>query len=1240
MTLVMSSKWIIMAGMVPGPWTGCSFQRRRNEENGLGIGRGLAAHPAGVSMGFVHLHVHTQFSLLDGAIRLTDLFPRCKELGFDSVAQTDHGNMFGAVKFFEGAKAAGIKPIIGCEVYVAPQGRAIRKKKSSPYHLVLLAKDDEGYANLSRLVSLGYLEGFYSKPRVDKEILRRYAKGLFGLSGCLSGEIPKLILGNKLDRAHETALEFRDIFEPDSFYLEIQKNGLVEQDQVNQELLNMSELTGIPVVATNDCHYLRKADHEAHEVLMCIQTGKKLEDAKRMSFSTDQFYLKSTEDMYEQFSDVQFALENSVKIAEQCNVTIKMGEFLLPRYPTPTEETTDDYLRDLAVTGLQQHLERLRGKGETPDEAVYQERLDYELGVISNMGFSDYFLIVWDFIRYSRENNITVGPGRGSGAGSLVAFTVGITQVDPIQFDLLFERFLNPDRVNMPDFDIDFCKRKREQVIDYVTRLYGKERVSQIITYSSLNPKQAIRDVGRVLGLSFVETDKITKLFPDGPQAAEVSIPELIKSDPQVRAAAQQDDLHKRVFEIAGSLEKLNRQAGVHAAGVVISKDPLLDVAPLCIGKNGETVSQFAMEELEKVGLVKFDFLGLKTLTVLDEALRLIKVNGKQPPVLEDIPLDRPEVFRLISSGETAGIFQMESVGFRKLLRNLRPDRFGDIVAVLALYRPGPLGSDMDKTYVKRKRGEVKVEYPHESLEPVLNDTYGVILYQEQVMRIASIIAGFSMSKADELRKAMGKKKLEKMAQLKQEFLKGAAERGHARGFAESLMSTLEKFGKYGFNKSHSAAYAYISYWTAFLKANYPVEFMAGLTSLDKNNPEKMVTNLAECRRMRIRVRVPDINKSEQDFSVAGDEILFGLSGIRNVGEAAVEAVIEERDKNGPFKDFYDFCVRLDSRKVNKRVVEGLVNAGAFDCFRVSRPRLLEELERTLALAQAEQKDRAVGQKSLFGARPKAKKRRTTAKMAAIEQHERSGYLSRQTLQAEKEAIGFYLSGHPLDGYVGILNKLTSHTLSDLVEVPDGTQVVIAGVVRTLDERKERRSNGTMGRIELEDRYGVVSVLAFSRAYEPARELMQGQEPVLIKGTLKVEGPGGYQQRNGGYQRENEVASQEGANTIIVRAEEIFSFEDEAERSTRGIRVKLESDGKYDHRVETLAEIVEEHTGGIPLSLELVVPGMGRVHVGPRPGTGIAFSEDALHAISSVVGKGSMQFLVRPQGGFGNQNRF
>ena len=1161
-------------------------------------------------MDFVHLHLHTQYSLLDGAIRLSDLFPRCAELGFSQVAMTDHGNMYGAVKFHQEAQRASIRPIIGCEVYVAQGSRTEKKKGQSPNHLILLAKDEKGYRNLSRIVSLGFLEGFYSKPRVDKELLQTYSEGLVAMTACLSGEVPRLILKGRPDGAHAAALELQGIFGPGNFYLELQKNGLPEQDRVNDELLNISELTSIPVVGTNDCHYLRREDHLAHEVLLCIQTGKLLSDKKRMHMDTDEFFMKSTEEMYAQFKGLEHALENTVKIASMCDLRIPMGDVLLPKFPAPEGETPDSHLEKLAWQGLEKHLDRLSRKQVEHKPDVYKERLVYELKVIRKMGYSDYYLIVQDFINYARKCSIPVGPGRGSGAGSLVAFCVGITQLDPIEFDLLFERFLNPDRVDMPDFDVDFCKRKRDRVIDYVTQLYGQDRVGQIITYSSLNAKAAIKDVGRVLGFSYAETDKISKMIPDGPAGAAVTVASLGQNDSRARELIRQDPRYVQLFEIASGLEKLNRQAGVHAAGVVISKDPLIDVVPLSRARNDEVVTQYAKEELEAVGLVKFDFLGLKTLTVIDETMDLIRANGKEAPNLEELPLDCPEVYSLISSGETTGVFQMESSGFRSLVRKLGPDRFDDIIAVLALYRPGPLGGGMVDDYVLRKRGEKAIEYLHPDLEPILNDTYGVIVYQEQVMLIASTIAGFSMSKADELRKVMGKKKVEKMPKMKKEFIQGGLKKGHTREFLEKLMDQLVTFAEYGFNKSHSAAYAYIAYWTAYLKANFPVEFTAALMTLDRDATDKMVNYLAECRRMGVAVRVPHINHSRMDFSVVGEDILFGMAGIKNVGESAVEGIIEERDRGGAFKSMYDFLVRVDSKKVNKRVLEGLIDAGGMDCFGVARFELLEDLDRTMSLAQAEQRDKAVGQKSLFGSPAQKPKLRTKSRKKKAVPLTEESVMTRKTMQAEKDAIGFYLTGHPLDRYLGILGDLTSQNIGELSTAGNGVRVTIAGVVSSLFERDKKNGRGKMARFNLEDRFGTVSVLAFSTIYEPAEELVKGQDPILVQGVVQVE--------------------EEGENqTRIVKADTIISVSDAADQWTRRMVLNLDTGKHGAATLENLARVLEEYSGQCAVAIRLTYPGRGEVRVGLGEGSGIRLNPHSLYALTNLVGHKGMQFLVR-----------
>jgi DNA polymerase-3 subunit alpha len=1023
------------------------------------------------------------------------------------------------------------------------------------------------------------------------------------------------VLKGKADKAYEAALEMRDMFEPGCFFIELQKNGLADQDKANEELLNIAETAGIPLVATNDCHYLRREDHFAHEVLLCIQTGKKLTDEGRMHMGSDQFYMKSAEEVYEQFKGLEGAVENTERIAAMCNLEIQLDKVLLPKFPTPAGETADACLARLAAEGLSRRLAAKKAKGKRIVEEEYRQRLEYELSVISKMGFSDYYLIVQDFINRAREMGVPVGPGRGSGAGSLVAHAVGITQLDPLQFDLLFERFLNPERIDMPDFDIDFCQAKRDKVIEYVTGLYGKDRVGQIITYSQLNAKAAIKDVGRVLGFSFAEADKLTKLIPEGPAAATTALATLMEDEPALDAAANQDARHRQLFDICLALEKLNRQAGVHAAGVVISKEPLVDVVPLCTGKLGELVTQYSKEEVERVGLVKFDFLGLKTLTVMDEALRLIQLNGKEPPDLENVPLDCADVYALISSAETTGVFQMESDGFRKLLRKLRPDRFDDIIAVLALYRPGPLKGGMVDDYVRRKHGEIPISYEHDVLEPILKETYGVIVYQEQVMRIGVSVAGFSLSQADELRKVMSKKKKEKMPIMKARFMDGGEKRNFSKEFLASLFATLEVFAEYGFNKSHSAAYAFIAYWTAYLKARFRVEFMAALMSLDKDKPDKMVRYLAECRRTGVTVRGPDINKSMNDFNVVGEQILFGMAGVKNVGESAVDAIVGERAAGGPFKSFYDFCLRMDGKKVNRRVVEGLVSAGAFDCFGQPRRLLIRDLDSNLIMAQAEQRDRAVGQKSLFGMKPAAGKGRKKVSGggdgAAAPVVCEFAMVDRETLRMEKEAIGCYLCGHPLDRYLGFIGEMTTHTLEDLERCSNGDRVVVAGVVSGLSEKSEKSGRGRMARFELEDQNGMVPAIAFSSAYEAARDMVLGTDPVVVKGSVMVEG-------------DAEMP------TIQLRVEEVSSLPAMAQSWTRRVEVCLDSGKAPLDALSVLDRVLQTHGGECPVSLRVILPGKGHVRVDLGADRRIALGEDLLQALANLVGQSGLQFVVKP----------
>ena len=915
---------------------------------------------------FVHLHVHTQYSLLDGAIRIDDLLKRSGEFGMHSVAVTDHGTMFGAVDFYEKAVKAGIKPIIGCEIYVAPRTRFDKTPMDNRdlTHLVLLAQNQEGYRNLCKLASAAQLEGFYYRPRIDKDILRECRKGLIGMSACLHGEVPQRILDGSMSRAEEAARELQQIFGEDRFFFEVQNNGIDEQDRVNQALNQLSQRLSIPLVASNDCHYLSKEDVRAHDVLLCIQTGKTVNDSDRFKFRTDQLYFKSKEEMYAYFKDYPGALQNTVDIASRCQIDFDFNTYHFPKFDTDNELSTEALFEKQVEQGFKRVFERIRSKDPAADETRYRERLTYEVGVIKDMGFPGYFLIVADFIRYAKENRIPVGPGRGSAAGSLVAYSLGITDLDPLAHGLIFERFLNPARKSMPDIDVDFCIDGRESVYKYVAERYGGgDYVAQIITFGKLKTRAVIRDVGRALDIPLREVDAIAKMVPD---VLNITLEKALAQTPALREMVDQRPDVAELINICRVLEGLPRHASTHAAGVVISDRPLVDYLPLYRGKKGEVVTQYDMKVVEKIGLVKFDFLGLRNLTVIANTINLISGLGLEPPDLENLELDDEATYRLLSAGDTTGVFQLESSGMKDLLVRLKPESFEDIIALVALYRPGPMESGMIDDYVARKHGRRKVEYMVPELEPILKETYGVIVYQEQVMKIASVLAKYEMSEADDLRKAMGKKIPEIMAKHRERFAMGAVDNAIEEKKARNLFELIEKFGGYGFNKSHSAAYALIAYQTAYLKAHHPVPFLASLLTSEMNSIDGVVKFIAECRSHDIELLPPDINASDKAFSVDGDRIRFGLLAIKNVGESAIDAILEARAEC-PFSSLFDFCERVDFKRVNKRVIESLIKCGAFDSTGDRRSQMMAALETAMDYGQHIQKERNDQQICLFG---------------------------------------------------------------------------------------------------------------------------------------------------------------------------------------------------------------------------------------------------------------------------------
>ena len=1041
-------------------------------------------------MSFVHLHVHTEYSLLDGAARIKNAVKKAARLGMPALAVTDHGVMFGVVDFYKACLKEGVKPVLGCEVYVAPRTMADRSPRvdDSPFHLVLLAENEEGYRNLLKLVSMGYTEGFYYKPRVDKEVLAAHSRGLIALSGCIAGEVASRVLAGSPEKALQAAMEYRDIFGAGNYYLELQDHGFEEQRIANRELLKISKKTGIPLVTTNDVHYVDKEHAEMQDVLLCIQTGKTVDDPSRMKFQSQELFLKSREEMELNFGEVREAMDITLAIAERCNVGLTFGELVLPDYTVPEGDTVDTYLEKLCHRGLNR---RYGDMSET-----VRKRMEFELKVIKQMGYSGYFLIVWDMIQYGRDNDIPVGPGRGSAAGSLVAYTLGITDIDPLRYGLLFERFLNPERVSMPDIDMDFCYERRGEVINYVSRKYGADRVAQIATFGTMAARAAIRDVGRTLNIPYSEVDRVAKLVP---AELHITIEKALNDSADLKELYDGNQQIRKLIDMAGLLEGMPRHASTHAAGVVITKEPLTYYLPLYKASDGPLTTQYAKDQVEELGLLKMDLLGLRTLTVIADAVKMLEENRGIKVDIAEIPLDDPKSYDLLCRGDTTGVFQLESSGMKSILKELKPGVFEDIVALVALYRPGPLGSGMVNDFILNKHGQKKVTYLHPRLEPILKETYGVILYQEQVMRIASDLAGFTLGEADMLRRAMGKKKPEIIAGKRAQFVEGAVNNNVDADIAGQIFDLMEFFAGYGFNKSHSAAYALVTYQTAYLKANYPVEFMTALLTSVRDNTDKVVVFIDDCRRNGIEVLPPDVNRSRQSFSVEGDKIRFGLAAIKNVGLGAVEAIITSREKEGVFRNFADLCSRLDTRVVNRRVMENLIKAGAMDSLEHHRAQLMASVDSGLSLAQQTQKERANGQLSLLDFWGEEVKNTLSLEMPDIKEYSRGEYLA-----LEKEAIGFYLSGHPLMDYRQSLEE-TGNTLADLKEQKEDIPVTCGGMIASFKKITTKKGD-PMAFGMLEDLTGSIEVVFFPRVYKEYHNLIENDAVVLVKGRLSTSG--------------------------------------------------------------------------------------------------------------------------------------
>ncbi|MCX5807887.1 MAG: DNA polymerase III subunit alpha [Proteobacteria bacterium] len=1044
---------------------------------------------------FVHLHLHTQFSLLDGAIRFDQLFDLASSYKMNACAITDHGNMFGVADFYFAAKEFGMKPILGCEAYIAPKSRFDKKGvrgEDNAYHVILLSMNNEGYKNLIKLMSLAQLEGFYYVPRIDKELLRTYNKGLICLTACIKGEIPNSILKGDEKKTKDTIEEYYSMF-GDRLFFELQDNGLVEQKKINEGLIGLSKHYGIPIVATNDCHYLRKEEAKAHELLLCIQTGKTINDQNRLSFKTEEFYFKSPDEFERAFSQYPEALSNTVKIAEMCNVDISTDTYHFPEFTPPNNLELNDYFEELCVDGFNKRIDTIKASypGFSGDlSEKYRERLHYEIDVIKKTGFAGYFLIVADFINYAKTHGVPVGPGRGSAAGSLIAYCLCITDIDPIKYDLIFERFLNPERISMPDIDIDFCKDGREKVIRYVTEKYGKDNVAQIITFGTMKSKAAVRDVGRALGIPYAEVDKIAKLIPD----VNTGIKSSIEEEPQLKELYLKDDKIKELLDNAIVLEGLARHASTHAAGIVISNKPLTEHLPLYKGQKGETVTQYPMKTIEKIGLIKIDFLGLETLTLIDNVHKLLKSEGIDIDITK-IPLDDTKTYELLSSGDTSGVFQLESRGMRDLLTRLKPSKFEDIMPLIALYRPGPLKSGMVEDFIKRKDNPSLVKYETPMLEEILKDTYGVIIYQEQIMKIASKLAGFSLKDADALRKAMSKKTPEVLQKYKEQFVGGAVSNGVAPNVAEKIYSVILRFGEYGFNKSHSTAYGLIAYQTAYLKAHYYTHYISAMLTGEVNNTDKLIKYVTECRESGVEILPPDINESDKPFSILGNKkIRYGLSGIKNVGDAAIDLILSAREESGGFSSFAQFLSVIDSRKANKKVLESLAKSGCFDAMGLKRSQALHVIREKSDKPQKKDGKNGYDQMEMFSEQFSVNDTITIPDMEELTHDE--------ILKGEKEAFGFYFSQHPLKPYEHIIRQITRYDSQKIKESDIIEDIDFVGIVNGYRELTTKRGD-RMAYITLEDTKGIIEAIVFPDQLSKNISILKSDKPLVVNGSVE-----------------------------------------------------------------------------------------------------------------------------------------
>jgi DNA polymerase-3 subunit alpha len=1177
---------------------------------------------------FVHLHLHTQYSLLDGAIRLKDLIQRAKELGVPAIAQTDHGNMFGAIDFYTQCKAAGIKPILGSEIYFTPGSRfekgALKKQKvvgsqdemesrHQIHHLILLCKNETGYQNLCKLLSRAYMEGFYYKPRADYELLREFKEGLICTTACLKGEVGYNFFSDQDERAIKAIEKLKDLF-GDDFYLEIQENGIPEQKIVNEKILKYSRENNVQVVATNDCHYLTREDAAAQEVLLCVQTGKTLQDEQRMRLTTNEFFYKSPAEMRESFHYAPEACDNTLKIADKCDIKFNWKDengnqvYHLPDYPIETDETPEEYFRREAREGLDirfagPHFIKLRAQDnwDTVVKPEYLARLEDELAMIVKMGFPGYFLIVSDFIRWAKKNGCPVGPGRGSGAGSIVAYALDITNVDPIPFNLLFERFINPERVSMPDFDVDFCQDNRHRVIEYVTQKYGEDRVGQIITFGKLQAKAVIKDVSRVFGLTFGEADVISKLIPD---ELKITLDKALEMEPKLTELMDSDPRVKQVINISRRLEGLLRHASIHAAGVIITNLPLVTYCPLFKGREGEKVIQFDKDFSEKIGLVKFDFLGLKTLTVIENASNFIKRDSDPSFDIEAIDLEDKNVYDFISKGETIGVFQLESSGMIDLCKRIAPGSIDDISAINALYRPGPLESGMVDEFIEIKHGRKLTHYPFPSLEPVLKDTYGVIIYQEQVMNVARIVAGYSLGQADMLRRAMGKKKADEMAHHRQIFLEGAKERGYDTDTANDLFDKMEKFAEYGFNKSHAVAYSVISYQTAYLKYYHPAAFFAALLSSELGSMDKVTQYISDAKHFDIEVLPPDVNESLWPFNVVGKNIRFGMGAVKNVGNNAVDEIVRERVENGPFTGLINFCERVNLKVINTRVFESLIKVGAFDnCEKLNRKTLLENLDTILAYCKKRQEETSLGLVSLFDMGGDSIAQTAEANLDIQEVRD---FDDLEKLSHEAELMGIYISGHPLDRYKNLMEEMATMPIANVQDFIGSDQKRSMTLAGQFTARKNilTKKGDKMCFATLEDLSGKIECIVFPKTFAEYEMIVASDDPIIVEGSVNL---------------------QESPRKIF--AEKIFKLKEHSENKITGVRINVDLADLTEMKLNKLRQVLLSYRGSTPMHMIFEGPG-GKARLPLGEEFLINPTPQMAHQINEVFSRDAVKFII------------